>query len=337
LSTSLSCTLSASGRKQQEALRVQDKLVLNIVDSNKWKKPLYFAVTVSDDNFMGLDPYLQMEGLAYRIRPQPVPQEKKIDIEKTQYFLDKVYKFRGLGDGSASLEETTQKLLSNYAACFIQVGLGCRQPLIELKDEITKMRNDIAADTGKTAKPSTMPKAERMALLQSKEVDYKKKVDLAVNTMNRCVSIMPTDWRPRMLRQEFLMNHDRLDEAEKRAREALIVDPDNTEYMKMLTQTLEMRGRHAEANNMLKKLVAKDPDPLYAYAALAKNFEANRQYDSAIAAFQEFQQSHPGDRRSAGEIARLQAIKAQAAKPAGPAVALDTGKKKPAPVPVKAK
>jgi tetratricopeptide (TPR) repeat protein len=330
------------GRKSQEALRVQDNLVLNIIDSNKWKKPIYFAVTVSDDNFMGLDPYLQMQGLAYRILPQPVPQDKRVDIEKTQYFLDKVYRFRGLGDGSANLEETTQKLLSNYAACYIQIGLGYRQPLMALKDELAKMRSEIAADTGKVVKPGTIPKAERVALLQSKEAEYAKKVDRAVTTMDQCVSIMPTDWRPRMLRQEFLMNHDRLEEAEKRAREAIKVDPDNTEYMKMLTQTLEMKGKHAEANGILKKLVSKDPDPLYAYSALAKNYEANKQYDSAIAIIQEFQQMHPGDRRSAEMINRYQALKAQmaqaAALPAPAPVTAVPEKKKTAPEkPVKAK
>ena len=89
------------GRKQLNALRIQDKMVINIVDSNKWRKPVYFAVTVSEDNFMGLDPYLQMQGLAYRIMPAVVPQDKKIDIDKTVYFLDKVYRFRGLGDGKA--------------------------------------------------------------------------------------------------------------------------------------------------------------------------------------------------------------------------------------------
>jgi tetratricopeptide (TPR) repeat protein len=327
-------TVTIPGRKQQDALRVQDKLVLNIVDSNKWKKPLYFAVTVSEDNFMGLDPYLQMQGLAYRIMPKPVPQDKKIDIEKTQYYLDKVYKFRGLGDGKAHLDETSEKLLSNYAACYIQVALGYRQPLLTLKEEVARMRSEIAADTGKAAGPKpgvkdTVSKAERVALLQRREAEYTKEVDRAVNTMDQCVAIMPTDWRPRMLRQEFLMNHDRLDEAEKRAREALLVDPDNTEYMKMLTQTLEMKGKHAEASGLLKKLVAKDPDPLYAYQALAKNFEATKQYDSAIAVMEEFQQMHPGDRRSAEAIARYQALKAQAGQPpAPPSLTVDTGKKK---------
>ena len=31
------------------------------------KKPIYFALTVSDDNLMGLRPYLIMEGLVYKV------------------------------------------------------------------------------------------------------------------------------------------------------------------------------------------------------------------------------------------------------------------------------
>ena len=237
-------TVTLPGRKQQEALRVQDKLVLNIVDSNKWRKPIYFAVTVSEDNFMGLDPYLQMQGMGYRVMPQAVPQDKKIDIERTLYFLDKVYRFRGLGDGTASLEETAQRLLSNYAACYIQVAMGYRQPLAILRGEIEKMQTSLI-DTSKTAKPDHAKKTGEVALLQSKQAEYTKKSDLVIRIMDQCVAIMPGDWRPRMLRQEFLVNGNRFEEAEKRAREALVVDPNNSEYMKMLAQTLDLRGKHA--------------------------------------------------------------------------------------------
>ena len=297
-------TVTIPGRKQHEALRVQDKMVLNIVDANRWRKPLYFAVTVSDDNFMGLDPYLRMEGLAYRILPRAVAQDQKVDIDKTLYFLDRVYRFRGLGDRTANLDETAKKLLSNYAACFIQAGLSFRQPLMTLKEEIAGMQKELA-DTGKAVKD----KIQRVALLRNKQDDYAKKVDAAVRIMDKCVSLMPADWRPRTLRQEFLVNHGRLDEAEKRAREALAVDPDNTDYMKMLAQTLELRGKNTEANDLLKRLVAADPDPMYAYAALARNYEKNKLYDSAIDVIREFQQMHPGDKRGAEMLARLEALK----------------------------
>ena len=316
-------TVTIPGRKQHEALRVQDKILLNFVDANRWRKPLYFAVTVSEDNFMGLDPYLRMEGLAYRILPRAVAQDQKVDIDKTLYFLDRVYRFRGLGDRTANLDETAKKLLSNYAACFIQAGLSFRQPLMAFKEEIAGMQKELA-DTGKAVKD----KIQRVALLRSKQDDYANKVDAAVRIMDQCVSLMPTDWRPRTLRQEFLVNHGRLDEAEKRARESLGVDPDNTDYMKMLAQTLELRGKHAEANDLFKRLVAADPDPMYAYAALARNYEKNKLYDSAIDVIREFQQMHPGDKRGAEMLARLEALKQQPPTNAGPAIANDTGKKK---------
>jgi tetratricopeptide (TPR) repeat protein len=301
------------GRQQQNALRVQDKMVLNIVDSNKWRKPIYFAVTVSEDNFMGLDPYLQMQGLVYRVMPSVVSQDKRMDIDKTIYFLDKVYRFRGLGDGSANLEETTQKLLSNYAACYIQVALSLRKPLMEMRDEIEVLRKQMA-DPSKKAAP------DAAALLKSKQRDYERTLDIVVEKMDQCVALMPWDWRPRMLRQEFLINHGRPQEAERRVREALIIDPDNLEYHKMLAQALEQEGKYKEANATLKRVSAGDSDSWEACLTLTKNYEGMKQYDSALAVAERFAQSHPGDRRAAELITRYTYMKkasatAAAAKP----------------------
>jgi hypothetical protein len=312
------------GRQQQSALRVQDKMVLNIVDSNKWRKPVYFAVTVSDDNFMGLDPYLQMQGLAYRIMPAVVPQDKRVDIDRSVYLLDHVYRFRGLGDGKANLEETAQKLLSNYAACYIQVALTLRKPLMDMRDEIAALQKQLA-DTTKKAPP------DQVALLESKRREYEQKLDLVVTKMDQCVALMPWDWRPRMLRQEFLANHGRAAEAEKRAREALSIDPGNIEYVKMLAQALDLEGKRQEANGMLKQIVDRDPDPWNACLTLARNYEEMQQYDSAFMIAEQFAQSHPGDKRAADLITRYQQLMRPAAPVGGPA---DTGKKPAFPVKV---
>jgi len=34
-----------------------------------WSRPVYFAVTTGGDAYMGLEPYFQLEGLAYRLTP----------------------------------------------------------------------------------------------------------------------------------------------------------------------------------------------------------------------------------------------------------------------------
>lgn len=48
----------------------QDLFILDLIRSNKdWKTPIYFAVTVGRDSYLGLDDYLQLEGMAYRLVP----------------------------------------------------------------------------------------------------------------------------------------------------------------------------------------------------------------------------------------------------------------------------
>ncbi|MEX8547503.1 MAG: DUF2723 domain-containing protein [Mucilaginibacter sp.] len=48
----------------------KDNLVMmDILSHNNWKRPVYFAITVGNDNMMGLDKYMYNEGFAYRLLP----------------------------------------------------------------------------------------------------------------------------------------------------------------------------------------------------------------------------------------------------------------------------
>ena len=59
------------------ALRVQDLMILRILNDSKWKYPVYFAVTVPASNRVGLEKFLEMEGLVYRVQSHEVnyPQD----------------------------------------------------------------------------------------------------------------------------------------------------------------------------------------------------------------------------------------------------------------------
>ncbi len=293
------------GRKELNALRVQDQMVINIVDANKWRKPIYFAVTVSDDNLMGLGPYLQMQGLAYRLMPHVVAESDRLDIARTVHLLDNVYRFRGLGDGSAQLNDTSEKLLSNYAASYIQIALSMRRPLIRMKEEIDRLRTMLpATDTLKADATKDSLKAE----LEKQEKLYKDSLNLVLDKLQQCISMMPADWRPRVLRHEILMTHDMSDEAEKAMRQALTVDPDNKDYMRYYVQALEKNGKKKEAAEILKKLLSDESDPWFAYASLAKTYEDMGMFDSAIAVMQQFVSTHPGDRRASSYIEQLKKL-----------------------------
>jgi thioredoxin-like negative regulator of GroEL len=295
------------GRKQQNVMRVQDKMVLNIVDSNRWRKPVYFAVTVSEDNFMGLDPYLQMEGLVYRVNPTPVPLDKHMNIEKTAYLLDKVYRF---GTGKITddpVDEAARGLEANYTACYVEMALTLRKPLLDQKTELDSLQSQIVAASAKKAPAIDDKKAEFAA----KQKDYDYKLNLVTTELQKCIEHIPWDWRPRALLQEFYLNHGRYPEAEKAARDAIASDPTNPEYMRMLSQALEMQGKSKDAIPALKQLIKNDPNYYAGFESLAKNFAAMRQFDSAIAVISTFVESHPGDRRAEQFRQQLMAYAAQ--------------------------
>ena len=53
---------------RQQVLRIQDYMILQIIEDFYGKKPIYFAATVSENNQVGLGQYLQMEGMVYNGR-----------------------------------------------------------------------------------------------------------------------------------------------------------------------------------------------------------------------------------------------------------------------------
>lgn len=46
-----------------------DLMILDILATNKWERPIYFAITVGSESYLNLEDYFQLEGLAYRLVP----------------------------------------------------------------------------------------------------------------------------------------------------------------------------------------------------------------------------------------------------------------------------
>lgn len=102
-----------------QVLRVQDYMVLRILSANKWRKPVYFAVTVAKSNMLGkLQDYLRMDGLTLKLVPY---KNWKISPEKLERNLLEVYKYRGLQDPNVYHDRNIQGLLQNYRTAFLQV------------------------------------------------------------------------------------------------------------------------------------------------------------------------------------------------------------------------
>ncbi len=102
------------------AIRTQDYMILNIITANRWKKPIYFAVTVPGSNMLSeLASYLRMDGLVLRLVPY---KNWRIAPDKLKHNLINVYKYRGLSDPNVYFNRNILNLLQNYRSGFIQLA-----------------------------------------------------------------------------------------------------------------------------------------------------------------------------------------------------------------------
>lgn len=100
-------------------LRVQDIMIYEILRINEWKKPIYFAVTVSPSNQIGLSDYLRMDGQAYQLMPYKVGLSIDEDIMYNK--IVETYRYTNLDNPDVYYPPNVQRLLQNYRKGFLQL------------------------------------------------------------------------------------------------------------------------------------------------------------------------------------------------------------------------
>ena len=107
-------------------LRVQDLMILDIIEANHWKRPIYFAITVSDQNLIGLrnlndqsKNFLTMEGMVFRLSPEPV---EFITADRLAQNMLHQFEYPCLDDPDAQFDESSVKLMGNYRQCLLQLA-----------------------------------------------------------------------------------------------------------------------------------------------------------------------------------------------------------------------
>ena len=101
-------------------------MVLDILANFNWDRPIYFAITVGSGNFMGLEKYFQLEGLAYRFVPYLA---KSADGQTGEVATDIMYdnlinKFNwgNMQDPNVYLDETNMRMTMNFRNNFVRLA-----------------------------------------------------------------------------------------------------------------------------------------------------------------------------------------------------------------------
>ena len=93
-------------------------MVLDILANFNWERPIYFAITVGRDNYMGLEKYFQLEGLAYRLVPYSISstdgQTGVVHTEKMYERLINKFNWGGLNNPELYFDETNTRMVMNF-------------------------------------------------------------------------------------------------------------------------------------------------------------------------------------------------------------------------------
>ncbi|MCH8299184.1 MAG: DUF2723 domain-containing protein [Candidatus Marinimicrobia bacterium] len=270
------------------ALRIQDMMILHILEKNKWKRPIYFAVTVSPDNKIGLERYLRMDGLAFKIiasspiavnsdgtaKTQEALYPELINTSKIEENLIKNYRYKNLNNPDVYLNPNVKKLLQNYRSAFLQ--LGYKYMMEGKKENLSSLLNSME----EIMPESVIPVTNRMAQLQ-------------IGVMEREAGF------PEKMRE-------RLDK--------LLSYVNNTFNDKLIYGSYYMRELkdYKTASTIFEELVVEKPNSGRAVGLLVTAYELDENYLSAVEVLREWLVNFPADNNA---LQRMQEIRALADAP----------------------
>lgn len=98
-------------------------ILLDILATNQWERPIYFGVMSSRDNFLGLDNFLQLEGLAYRFVPiKKTINDSQIGFVNDNTLYDNMMNKFLWWDSVEIIDNNVKMLLSSYRRVFSRLG-----------------------------------------------------------------------------------------------------------------------------------------------------------------------------------------------------------------------
>ncbi len=254
------------------ALRVQDLMILRILQDNQFRRPVYFAVTVSPDNKIGLDPYMRMDGLAFRVLPGvKVGDRRLIQPDLMWTNLNEKFLYRNLDNTNVYNDDNITSLLQNYRSAFLhlaQFHLGRRE-------------NDLAVRA-----LDRMEKAMPEAVIPTNDFRISEAIGLMYNQAGH----------PEQLQRRY---------REMAGRE--FANLDNQQKLQF-ADYFDYRGQSALAESLMQELVKQQPDFGEGYLWLGRYYSKDHQYEKGVEVVNRWLAKQPEDKNAQTLMSQLRGL-----------------------------
>ena len=103
-------------------LTKSELMILELLKENHWKRPIYFAVTVGDDYYLGLNDHFELTGLAYQILPVGVKGAGPgVNVDEMYDNMMNKFKFGNIANPKVYLDENTARMCHTHRMMFAQL------------------------------------------------------------------------------------------------------------------------------------------------------------------------------------------------------------------------
>jgi len=112
--------------RRQPIITQSDMLTLDIIATsaaNGWDRPIYFATTVPDNYYLGLDPYMYVTGMARQVMPHYSEAAYKANNDRAYENITKRFRWGGLDaadGGDVYLDETNTRMVMSTRYVIIE-------------------------------------------------------------------------------------------------------------------------------------------------------------------------------------------------------------------------
>ncbi len=121
-------------------LSLDQLTMLNILAANQWKRPICFTSPYGE---IGFGPYLRQEGMVFRLTPVRQPQQRSMDLNRTDSLLRTVFRYGGANKQNVYFDEENRRHLltirQTYALAAANLAdQGRKQEAVNLLEKVEK-------------------------------------------------------------------------------------------------------------------------------------------------------------------------------------------------------
>ena len=119
----------------------------DMIEANKWKRPIYFCITVGESNRMGLTPYFRQTGMAYQVLPiRTKGTSSEVDVERMYTNVMERFRWAGADHAGTYMDENARRMLETYRSMIfapLAKGLVARGDSIRAREVLERSKTAI--------------------------------------------------------------------------------------------------------------------------------------------------------------------------------------------------